>query len=163
LIKSSNMHVSKMMAQHLGVPFLGNGKFHYFKVGKERYTLYTTHGSTGARLPHTKIRGCLDLAKFGEAEIYAMGHVHSLQHLVRPYYSPNLRKRTIDTKHKHFVTTGSFLNHWGSYAHRNNYEPMPIGSPVIKFDGDKHQIRVIIGARDEQKDYSKKPNKRTVA
>jgi hypothetical protein len=155
LWKSSGVNLSKIIAKELKIPYLGIGKLHYFKVGKERYTIYTTHGATGSRLPHTKMKGCLDLANMIEAEIYAMGHTHGLQHHVREYYTPDFRNKVVRKSHKHFILTGSFLSHWGSYGHVKNYEPMQTGCPRLKLQGEIHQVRVSLGARDEQPEYAK--------
>jgi UDP-2,3-diacylglucosamine pyrophosphatase LpxH len=142
--KSSGLDIAKMMCRELKIPYLGWGKLHYFKVGNEGYSLYTTHGSSGARMPHTKIKGVIDLANMVDAQIYAMGHLHQLSHHVRNFYEINKRSRTVDEDQKHFVLTGSFLNHWGSYGHVMGYEPMRKGSPKIKLHGDEHKIRVTL-------------------
>ncbi len=140
--KSSGVDITKIMCRELGVPYLGWGKLHRFKVNDQAYTLYSTHGSSGARLPHTKMKGCLDLANLVDAEIYCMGHLHQLAHHVRNFYTPNSRSKKVDEKQKHFLLCGSYLSHWGSYGHVKSYEPMRKGSPKIKLAGDKHQIRV---------------------
>ena len=142
IYNSSGLNLTKVMAKQLGIKYLGWGKMHYFRVGKQGYTLYTTHGASGARMPHTKIKGVLDLANLVEAEIYAMGHLHQLSHHIRNYYTPNLKNKKVDEAQKHFLLTGSYLSHWGSYGHMKSYEPMRKGSPKIKLHGDKHMIRV---------------------
>ncbi len=138
----SGTNISKIIAQMLGVPYLGVGAVHYFRVGKQRYTLYTTHGSSGARLAHTKIANTIKLAGMIDCEIYAQGHLHQLSHHVQNYYSVNKSKRSVEEAQKHYIITGSYLKHWGSYAHVANYEPAKIGSPKIKLGGLEHSIRV---------------------
>jgi hypothetical protein len=142
LYKHSGLDITKVMAKMLDTKYLGWGKLHYIKVGKQGYTLYTTHGSSGATLPHTKIRSCLKLADLVDAEMYAQGHVHQLSHHVRNFYSTNLRRKTVQEKQKHFLLTGSYLTHWGSYGHMKSYEPMRKGSPKVKLNGKVHRIRV---------------------
>lgn len=140
--KHSGLNITKVMAKMLNIKYLGWGKLHYIRVGNQGYTLYTTHGSSGARLPHTKIKGCLDLANLVDAEIYGMGHLHQLSHHVRNFYKAELKNKTVKEAQKHFILTGSYLSHWGSYGHMKSYEPMRKGSPKIKLSGEKHQIRV---------------------
>jgi len=142
LYNSSGLNIVKQMCRELKIPYFGWGKLHYFKVKEQGYTMYTTHGSSGARLPHTKIKGALDLANLAEAEIYCMGHLHQLSHHVRNFYDSNLRKKTVEEKQKHFLLCGSYLNHWGSYGHVKNYEPVRKGSPKIKLSGTEHNIRI---------------------
>ncbi len=138
----SGANLSKLMATMLDIPYLGVGAIHYFRIGKERYTLYTTHGSSGARLPHTKIKSVLDLSNMIDVDIYAHGHVHALDHHVRNFYRPNLRNKTIEEAEKHFLLTGTFLKHWGSYAHVKGLTPSKVGSPKIKLSGLERKIRV---------------------
>ena len=142
--KAVGYDIVKTMSRELGIPFFSWGKFHYFKVGNQGYDIYTTHGASGARLPHTKIKGVIDLANFADAEIYAMGHLHQLSHHIRNYYSVNRRGRSILESQKHFILTGSYLDHWGSYAHMKSYEPMRKGFAKVRLDGNKHDIRVTL-------------------
>ena len=144
LYKSSGLDITKFMAKQLKVKYFSWGKLHYFVVGKQGYKLYTTHGASGTRLAWTKIKSVLDLSNLADAEIYAMGHLHQLSHHIRNFYSEDLKNKTVIEEQKHFILTGSYLNHWGSYAHMKNYEPMRKGSPKIKLGGNEHSIRVSI-------------------
>lgn len=143
--RHSGLDLTKIMSSMLNVKNFGVGTLHYLRVGKENYTLYTTHGHSGSRLPHTKIKACIDLSNMIEADIFAMGHVHQLSHHVRQFYKPNKKNKTLDEVSKHFILTGSYLTHWGSYAHEASYEMMRKGSPRLKLHGDKHLIKVSLG------------------
>jgi len=142
LFKSSGLDISKIMAKTLKIKYFGYAKLHYIRVGNQGYLLYTTHGASGATMPHTKIKAAIKLADMIEAEIYAMGHVHQLSHHVRNYYKADLRKRKIIESQKHFILTGSYLSHWNSYGHIKGYEPMRKGSAKLKLNGKEHRIRV---------------------
>ena len=145
LWKSSGVNLTRIMAQMLGVHYWGVGKLHYIRVGEQSYTLYTTHGAGGARLPHTKMKKCFDLAQVADAEIYAMGHVHAMDYSQRTFYRIDRRNKTVGTEKKHFILTGCYLRHWGSYAHQANMEPVSLGSPKLKLHADEHRIRVSLG------------------
>lgn len=140
--KSSGILVGKMMADRLGIKYFGPSVMHLIRVGKESYTMYSTHGSGGSRLPHTKVKAVLDRANMVEAEIYVMGHLHALDHHVRQYYYIDKRSKTVKEGEKHFVICGSYLNHWDSYAEEAGYEMMKKGSAKIKLSGLEHRIRV---------------------
>jgi len=141
--KSCGFDIAKMMAKDkLGVPYFGWAKLHYIRVGGQGYTMYTTHGGSGARMPHTKIKAAIDLSNMVDAEIYAMGHLHQLSHHVRQFYRANKRNKTVDDSQKHFILTGSYLTHWGSYAHLKGMEPMRKGSAKVKLHGDEKMVRV---------------------
>jgi len=138
----SGTNISKILSMMLKVPYLGVGAVHYFMVGDERYTMYTTHGSSGARLPHTKIANTIKMSSMIDCDIYAQGHVHQLSHHVQNYYTVNKRSKTVEESQKHYIITGSYLKHWGSYAHVSNMEPARNGSPKLKLGGLEHVIRV---------------------
>jgi len=138
----SGANLSKILAKLLKIRYLGVGAISNIRVGDQSYTIYTTHGHSGSRLPHTKIKAVLDLANMIDVEIYAMGHLHALDHHVRNMYVFDKRSKTIKEKQKHFILTGSYLNHWGSYAHISGLEPARKGSPKIKLGGLEHRIRV---------------------
>jgi len=140
----SGANLSKILSMMLKVPYLGVGAVHYFLVGKQNYTLYTTHGSSGARLPHTKIANTIKMSNMIDCDIYAQGHLHQLSHHVQNYYTINKRKKTVEESQKHYILCGSYLTHWGSYAHVSNMEPARNGSPKLKLSGLEHRIRVSI-------------------
>lgn len=68
--KDEGVNLMRHMCRQIGAKYLGIGKAHLFRVGNQTYTMYTTHGSSGARLPYTKIKGALDLEKIIDVEIY---------------------------------------------------------------------------------------------
>lgn len=144
LFKSSGLDITKWMAKQLGVRYFSWAKMHYLIVGSQGYKIYSTHGASGTRLAWTKIKSALDMSNIAEAEIYAVGHLHQLSHHIRNYYSIDLKNKKVVEEQKHFILTGSYLNHWGSYAHVKAYEPMRKGSPKIKLGGTEHSIRVSI-------------------
>ncbi len=139
---SSGVNLSKIVSQMLKIPYLGVGAAHIIRVGKQSYTMYTTHGSSGARLPHTKIANTIKLANMIDTEIYAQGHLHQLSHHTQNYYKVNKSKKTIEESQKHYIITGSYLSHWGSYAQMSSFEPARKGSPKLKLSGLEHVIRV---------------------
>ena len=137
------LDITEMMAKQLNVPHFDWGQYTRILVGDQGYTLYTTHGHSGARMAHTKVKAAIDLEHMAKgADIYAMGHLHQLSHHVGQAYRPNLRNDTIETVPTHFLITGAYLGHWNSYAHRSSMAPARVGSPKIKLKGDERSIRV---------------------
>ena len=126
----------------LKVPYLGIGAAHIIRVGKQSYTLYTTHGSSGSRLPHTKIANTIKMSSMIDAEIYAQGHLHQLSHHTQNYYKIDKSSKSVKEAQKHYIITGSYLDHWGSYAQVASYEPARKGSPKVKLSGLEKRIRV---------------------
>lgn len=138
----SGANLSKILSQMLKINYLGVGAAHIVRVGKQSYTIYTTHGSSGARLPHTKIANTIKMASMIDTEIYAQGHLHQLSHHTQNYYKVDKQSKTIKESQKHYIITGSYLDHWGSYAQIQSYEPARKGSPKLKLAGSEHRIRV---------------------
>jgi predicted phosphodiesterase len=142
VFKHSGTNLTKIVASMLGVKYFGDGVLHYFKVGTENYTLYTCHGHTGAKMPHTKIKSAIDLSNMVDVEVYVSGHTHQLSHHTRVFYRIDKRSKRVIEGEKHFVLGGSYLDHWGSYGQMQGYEMMRKGSPKIKLHGNEHIIRV---------------------
>ena len=144
IYKDSGYDVTKIMAKDLGHKYLGYGGFLKVKVGKNNYTFYVTHGSSGATLPYTKIKKLLDISSFIDADVYCMGHVHSLQSHTQEVQRVDLRARTVVKDKKYYVLTGHYLNYADSYAEMKNMRPEKQGSPTIVLGGLKRSVRVIL-------------------
>ena len=142
--KDSGIDVAKLMAKMLGVPYFGWTILHHLRLKNQSYVLYSTHGSSGARLPHTKIKACIDRSNQAEADVYIMGHLHALDHHIRECYVVDRRSKRVLNREKHFVLCGSYLNHWDSYGEHAGYEILKKGSPKIKLDGKDYRISVTL-------------------
>jgi len=46
--KATSLNVVEMMCRILRVPYLAHSAFHIWRVGKQGYTIFSTHGSSGA-------------------------------------------------------------------------------------------------------------------
>lgn len=138
--KATSIDVSKMMAEALRVPYLGYACWNEIIVGRQKYSIYSSHGSGGARFKHTKIKNVLDVLAWIDADIVAFGHMHAL--VAEP-----VAKQTVDHRtHKvverkcYAVITGSYLSWDNSYAQVANMPPSKLGSPKCKFRGDVHDF-----------------------
>jgi len=142
ITKETGLNIVTIMCQQLGARYLNHACFHLWKVGKQSYTAHSTHGSSGARLPYTKIKGALDVFRYVDTEIVAYGHVHGLDHMTALYSAVNKSRKTVDSRARHAILTGSYLRYSGSYAEQKNLPPVQMGSPIISLYGDNHDIRV---------------------
>jgi hypothetical protein len=129
-----------MACERLNVPYLGFSVMHKWRVGEQIYTAYSTHGSSGARLPHSKIKAALDLFRYAQTEIVLIGHLHSLNHMTSTYFVTE--GNNVVERERHAVITGSFLKYRGSYAEAKNLPPEKNGSPLISLYGNTHEIYV---------------------
>jgi len=143
IYNDEGLNLTKQIYRSMNARYFGIAKASVFRVGNQTYTFYSTHGASGARLPHTKIKGALDMEKIIDVDIYCMGHVHQLMHHVRNYNDIDLKKTKIKTNSKHFILTGSYLDYWDSYAQMKNMEPSRIGSPILKlYGGEEKRVKV---------------------
>ncbi len=140
IYKTSGINITKFMCRILGVRFFGYAMFHLFLIGKQKYVMYTCHGSSGARLSYTKVKAAIDLGRFINAEIIATGHVHETFSQKFSYYEIDTVKRQKVTKDKYIILTGHFLEYPESYAEMKNMAPSKTGAVKISLFGDKHDI-----------------------
>ena len=137
IYRDTGVDLSKMMAKELGCPYLGYSCFTKIRIGKQNYIIYSTHGSSGATLPHTKIKKCLDLSASFNADIYLYGHTHDLDSRLEEFREIDLKNKSVKIRKKMYVLTGHFLNYEGSYGEQKNYRPAKKGAPKIKLYKDR--------------------------
>jgi hypothetical protein len=142
LMKAVGLDIVKVICSELDVKYLGHSAFHIWRVGREVYTVFSTHGSSGARLPYSKIRAALDVFRYVDTELVLYGHVQSLDHHTTLYHRVNVNKKKIDEMKRHAVLTGSFMDYFDSYGEEKNLPPVKTGIARITLRGDKHEIHV---------------------
>lgn len=143
ITKETGIDVTAMLADKFGIPYLKNGGFVAFKVGKNLYNFYVTHGSSGATLPYTKIKAALNLGSFVDGvDAIIYGHVHDKQDHTQEIYYPDNRAKCVKTKKMHYILSGHYLDYLNSYAQMKSMRPSATGTPKIKMKGDERQLRV---------------------
>jgi len=126
----------------LDVPYFRAGKLVTIIVKngkkKQEYPFYISHGGTSAITQAGKINAIKRMSGIAPfAEIYCMGHTHTLLHHVEDGY--NNMGILIP---KHYLLTGSFMTYWESYAQEKGYSPNRMGSPKIKLHVNEHRVSV---------------------
>lgn len=143
ILKATSINVSKIMAKMLGVRYLGFSCWSLLRVGSQRYSLYSTHGSGGSRFRHTKLKKAMDLTQWIDADIIAYGHLHEL--------SANVNiKQLVDGRNQvkeadcRVVLTGSYLRWDKSYGQAMDMPICRVGSPTLKLMAGKKNVSVQI-------------------
>lgn len=144
ITKATGVDITRTYAQMLGVPYFKHGGHFKLRAGDQNYHAYFTHGSSGAKLPHTKIRQALDLARFIDADLYGMGHVHELQAHTQEYRRINNRNGQVEIVPKLFVLTGHYLDYENSYAQMKSMIPSRQGTPKITMRSGERDLRVTL-------------------
>ena len=110
ITKGTGIDITKMMAKVLGVPYLGYACWSLVRVGKQNYTLYSTHGSSNSTMSYTKLNAALKVSYFTNSDVLAYGHTHELSTATRLIQEVNLRDKTVVEKKQYVVMTGSYLD-----------------------------------------------------
>lgn len=131
--------VEEMIANKLGVPFMGLDGLYQVKVGKQLYDLHCVHGSGGA----SGAGGVLNrleksASRFPDMEIFVLGHFHRVCGTKRMAFDRNGK-----LKEQTFIGTGSFLGYTGSYGHIAGYQPLHLGASKVRLYANKHNVEVI--------------------
>ncbi len=137
---ATGVNVSKIMAKELGVPYLGYSCWSLLRVGSQKYSIYSTHGVSGAKFKHTKIKSLMDVLGWISGDIIAQGHVHSIATEAVLSQQVDFRNRTVVEKKSYVVLTGSYLSWDKSYAQAANMPLTTLGSPRCKLSAVKHDI-----------------------
>jgi len=140
----TSLNLIKLLSKTLKVKYLGYAAFHKIKVGKINYTIYSTHGSSGATLPYTKIKKCISLSSSFDADVYLMGHVHSVQVLPMEYEKVDFKNKQVVRTKKYFVLTGHYLGYHDSYAEMKNILPDKQGCARVRLNGEKKDVHVSV-------------------
>lgn len=142
IMNATSFDPINIMCRELGVRHLGDACSHIFKVGKQNYKVRSAHGRSGAKLPQTKLLACRNMANVAVADLYLMGHVHTLETSASIYFDVDLRGGQLVQRTRHYCITGSFLEYLGGYAETNIMIPSRTGAPRITFHGASHDIHV---------------------
>lgn len=140
ILKTTSINITKIVCKMLNVPYLGYSCWSLLKVGNQNYTLYSTHGCSGSKYKHTKIKAIMDILAWIKADIVAMGHVHSIAGEPVMMQQIDLRSRTVKEDKCYAVLTGSYLKWNDTYAQNHNYPPTKLGSPKAKLNGKKRDV-----------------------
>ena len=140
ITKNTGIDISKLMARILKVPYGGYACWNLVRVGKQNYTIYTTHGSGGSTLPHTKLNSVVKMGYFLQADCVAMGHLHGLSTDIRLIEYVDLKDKMVKQHKQYVVLTGAYLKWAGGYAEVKGMPISKIGSPKAKLRADYHDI-----------------------
>ena len=97
IYQATGINVMKVMCKMLHLRYLGYAMNHVLHVGSQRYIMFSTHGSSGATLRHTKIKKVLDISAWNKSDLYLYGHVHTLDMKSDERVVASNRKRVLNT------------------------------------------------------------------
>jgi predicted phosphodiesterase len=117
------------------------------KANAWTFDVYATHGfAVEMRKQGSRLNRLLEMTNvFPEADLYLMGHVHTL-HWDKKTPLRITQELEIQECLKYYVLTGGFLRGYvdgnPSYVERKMLEPSALGSPMIAIRPYTHEVRV---------------------
>jgi len=140
VLLTTGINIAKIIAKMLNVPYLSYSCWSLLNVGKQRYSLYSTHGVSASIMEHTKLNAVVKLGKIVSADVVAMAHTHGLASdiIIKQYFDPT-KNRIVEAK-QYVVLTGGYLDWDTSYGQQKNYPIGKIGSPKLKLFAERKDI-----------------------
>ena len=138
--KETSVDIVRLISKMLRVPFLGYACWNLFYVGKQSYTVYSLHGSSGSRYVYTKLKAMVDISHNFDTDLLLMGHVHECADEAILVQEVNKTRKMVVERKKILILTGSYLQYDDSYAQEKGYPMGKLGSPKIKLFADHHDI-----------------------
>lgn len=140
--KQADLNMMEELADMLGVPYLGDTCYHFWQVGSEVYTVYTTHGSGASRTAGARLNKLLSLGQVSDAELSLMGHLHTILHTCQPEIKFDREKGTVSLRPRWYAITGSLLGYYRTYAETAGLRPSLPGLIQVTLFADHHWIEI---------------------
>jgi len=128
------------MCRELGIKYLGDACWNVFRVGKQNYSIYALHGRTGSRFDGTALLAIERISTSFYADMVAMGHAHKCINSI--VVMQRVVDGTVVEHKKHLLITGAYLKYDGGYGQAVGLPISKLGSPKVKFFGNRHDILV---------------------
>lgn len=153
MVNSYGFNPLKPFCKALGIPFLGASALLRIQVGArpdsswfwQNYYMAVHHTTGGGGTLGNALNSVAKIEKvIAGCDVYAGGHNHQLVTGVRQTYLPTTTGPTM--RKVHYVSCGAYLDYPGSYAEDAMMSPGKLGSPRIRFNGerDRHDVHVSI-------------------
>ena len=152
--KESDEFIGEEICHDLGIPsvyspdavmlFLSIGyDSKHNKKTRNIYTIYMTHGWSGARTIGGKFNNVYQLRQVALADIYICSHVHQKGAFPLQLMIPDNKTKTASWKKQLFVSTASFMEYDG-YAIQAGYSPTTMGAPCITMSGRRKEFHALV-------------------
>lgn len=138
--KETGFDMDKALARELHIPFLGDACWNQFKVGNETYNVYTLHGRTGSRFDGTALLAVERISTSFFCDLLCHGHSHKCINSI--VVMQRVVNGTVREHKKHLVVTGHYVKYDRGYGQTLGLPISKLGSPKVKFFGDRHDILV---------------------
>lgn len=141
--RKNGLNPIKILADDLGIPYLGYMAMHKWIVGDQLYRAVTVHGSSGARTSSGRLQALKRITDVVEADLYMMGHLHDQVHFHDQVYRIDPAVDHSVRRIRHYVICGSLLEYFDGYAEMMSLPPTPTGLIRIDLHADRHHVGYI--------------------
>lgn len=139
---TTSLNPTKLLAQQLGIPYLGYQAYISLRVGTQVYSIFAHHGTGGGSTPAGKLNAVRKLNRVAMADVYLSGHTHARLYDYDVIMNINHTTGEIEPIKRHYATCGSFLEYWGGYAEMKLLPPTSTGVVAISFDPEEKNVEV---------------------
>ena len=148
--KSDGLDITELMCAQLGIPekYSPTTALLFVRFGRNPqrtpyrpllYTIYCTHGSGGGKKEGGKVNRLADLACIVDADCYVHAHTHLPLIFKEAFFRVTSSNSSVALVDKLFVNCAASLN-YGGYGDKAGFKPASKASPVIYFNGLKHDM-----------------------
>ena len=139
--KETTLSPEKIIANSLGVPYLGDTCFHHVRFKDQTYIVFTMHGTGDIATYAGALNKCTKAGEYQFSDINAMGHSHQLGFSSNTYLTVNKKDKVIEEKRRYNILSGGYLDWAGSYA-EGRYSPTRKGCAKAVLNGKDFDIRI---------------------
>lgn len=107
------------------------------------YTIYTSHGNSGGRLPGAKANALSRMGQIVNCDVCLLAHSHLPLGFRDTTFEVNYGNSSVAEKETLYVNASSTLSH-GGYSEQSQLRPMSMIYPYIFLDGTKKEARTLI-------------------
>lgn len=149
IYRSTSIDTSAMLAANLGAFYREDGLFLKIRIGKGNdtkkvsYLLYATHGFGGGKKMGGKANNLQSISNNIFADIYVVGHTHTLQAFQDMFLMPDPRNNNVIEVKRTYCNAAAFLK-YGGYGEYQGFTPSKLGTVRLRLDGKKKDVHVSI-------------------
>ena len=140
----NNDNPMRELCRNISVPYMGYQGFIKLVINGITYHIMCYHGSGGGTTKGGKMNSAIKPSKVANVDVYITAHVHDQIATPDVIYEIDDDTNTLVARKRMYVTCGSFVDYFGSYAEMKCLAPSPTGMPMIHLSATQHDVHCSI-------------------